>query len=55
MHTDRHFAETLVHFGQCALAVEVVAGIRNEKERLATLFNILKAMARFFGSASSSV
>jgi phenylalanine-4-hydroxylase len=49
MHTDPQFAETLVHFGQCAhTAVDLVGGIRNEHERLATLTSILKAMARFF-------
>jgi phenylalanine-4-hydroxylase len=49
MHTDSHFAETLVHFGQCAhTAVDVVAGIRNEEQRLSALTSILKAMARFF-------
>jgi phenylalanine-4-hydroxylase len=49
MHTDQHFAETLVHFGQCAhTAVDVVAGIREERARMAALTSILKAMARFF-------
>jgi phenylalanine-4-hydroxylase len=49
MHTDHHFAETLVRFGQCAhTAVELVAGIRNETERMAKLTSVLKAMARFF-------
>jgi phenylalanine-4-hydroxylase len=49
MHTDPHFAETLVHFGQCAhTAVDLVSGIRNEHKRIATLTSILKAMARFF-------
>ena len=49
MHTDHHFAETLVRFGQCAhTAVDLVAGIRDEPERMATLTSILKAMARFF-------
>ena len=49
MHTDHNFAETLVRFGQCAhTAVDLVAGIRNERERMATLTSILKAMARFF-------
>jgi phenylalanine-4-hydroxylase len=49
MHTDQHFAETLVHFGQCAhTAVDLVAGIRSERERMETLTSILKAMARFF-------
>jgi phenylalanine-4-hydroxylase len=49
MHTDRHFAETLVRFGECAhTAAELVAGIRDETERLHTLTSIVKAMARFF-------
>ena len=49
MHTDRHFAETLVRFGECAhTAVEVVSGIRNQTERIHTLTSIIKAMARFF-------
>jgi phenylalanine-4-hydroxylase len=49
MHTDRHFAETLVRFGECAhTAVDVVAGIRDERERLHTLSSVIKAMARFF-------
>lgn len=49
MHTDRHFAETLVRFGECAhTAAELVAGIRDETERLHTLTSIMKAMARFF-------
>jgi phenylalanine-4-hydroxylase len=49
MHTDTHFAETLVRFGECAhTAVDVVAGIRNEHERMTALTSILKAMARFF-------
>lgn len=49
MHTDSNFAETLVRFGQCAhTAVDVVAGIRSEAERMAALTSILKAMARFF-------
>jgi phenylalanine-4-hydroxylase len=49
MHTDRHFAETLVRFGECAhTAIEVVSGIRNQTERIHTLTSIIKAMARFF-------
>ena len=49
MHTDRHFAETLVRFGECAhTAAELVAGIRDEHQRLETLTSIFKAMARFF-------
>jgi phenylalanine-4-hydroxylase len=49
MHTDPAFAETLVRFGECAhTAVEIVSGIRDEKERLQRLTSIVKAMARFF-------
>lgn len=49
MHTDPHFAETLVRFGECAhTAVELVAGMRDEQRRMSDLTNILKAMARFF-------
>jgi phenylalanine-4-hydroxylase len=49
MHTDRAFADTLVHFGECARrAAEIGAGISDPGERLATLTSILRAMARFF-------
>lgn len=49
MHTDRHFADTLVRFGECAhTAVEIVGGIRDERKRVETLTSIIKAMARFF-------
>ena len=49
MHTDRHFADTLVRFGECAhTAADIVSGIRDETERIHTLTNIIKAMARFF-------
>ena len=49
MHTDRHFAETLVRFGECAhTAAEIVSGIRDEGARVHTLTRIIKAMARFF-------
>jgi phenylalanine-4-hydroxylase len=49
MHTDGHFAETLVRFGECAhTAAEIVGGIRDETERVRTLTSIIKAMARFF-------
>ena len=49
MHTDRHFAETLVRFGQCAhTAAELVAGIRDPETRAHCLTSIIKAMARFF-------
>jgi phenylalanine-4-hydroxylase len=49
MHTDKAFADTLVRFGECAhTAVEIVAGIRDEEERVHRLTSIVKAMARFF-------
>ena len=49
MHTDRHFAETLVRFGECAhTAAALVADIRNPEERAHTLTSIFRAMARFF-------
>jgi phenylalanine-4-hydroxylase len=49
MHTDRHFAETLVRFGECAhTAAELVRSIGDERERIRTLTSIIKAMARFF-------
>ena len=49
MHTGAAFAETLVRFGQCAhTAVDRVAGIRDEHERLARLNSMITAMARFF-------
>ncbi|HYP12413.1 MAG TPA: phenylalanine 4-monooxygenase [Bryobacteraceae bacterium] len=49
MHTDRRFADTLVRFGECAhTAADIVRGIREERERLARLNSIIRAMARFF-------
>jgi phenylalanine-4-hydroxylase len=49
MHTDRHFADTLVRFGECAhTAADIVGGIRDEAERVRTLTSIIQAMARFF-------
>ena len=49
MHTDKAFAETLVRFGECAhTAAELVAGIRDESERVRRLTSIIRAMARFF-------
>ena len=43
MHTDRHFADTLVRFGECAhTAVEVANG------DIGRLTSIMRAMARFF-------
>jgi phenylalanine-4-hydroxylase len=49
MHTDRAFADTLVRFGDCAhTAAEIVAGIKDEKEKIGRVTSIFKAMARFF-------
>jgi phenylalanine-4-hydroxylase len=49
MHTDRHFAETLVRFGECAhTAAALVSEIRDPVERVHTLTSIFRAMARFF-------
>lgn len=49
MHTDKAFADTLVRFGDCAhTAAEIVAGIKDEDEKLRRLTSIIKAMARFF-------
>lgn len=49
MHTSRAFADTLVRFGDCAhTAVELTAGIHDQKERARRLTNIIKAMSRFF-------
>jgi phenylalanine-4-hydroxylase len=49
MHTDKHFAETLVRFGQCAhTAAHLAAAIRDDETRVHRLTSIIKAMARFF-------
>ena len=49
MHTDPHFAETLVRFGECAhTAAALVSEIRDPLERVHTLTSIFRAMARFF-------
>src|SRR5581483_771157 len=49
MHTDPHFAETLVRFGECAhTAADLVSGIRDRETRLHALASIIRAMARFF-------
>ena len=49
MHTDRHFAETLVRFGECAhTAAALVSEIHDPAERVRTLTSIFRAMARFF-------
>lgn len=49
MHTDKAFADTLVRFGEVAhTAADLVAGIKDEHEKLMRLTSIIKAMARFF-------
>jgi phenylalanine-4-hydroxylase len=49
MHTAKHFAETLVRFGECAhTAADLVSGIRDPETRVHCLTSIIKAMARFF-------
>ena len=49
MHTDKHFAETLVRFGECAhTAADIVSGIRDPETRIHCLTSIIRAMARFF-------
>jgi phenylalanine-4-hydroxylase len=49
MHTDRAFADTLVRFGECArTAVDLASSIGDHAERLRTLSNIIRAMARLF-------
>lgn len=49
MHTDRHFADTLVRFGECAqTAAEIAAGLRDPHARIEKLTSIIRAMARFF-------
>src|ERR1700737_2496881 len=49
MHTDKHFAETLVRFGECAhTAADLVSGIRDPETRIHCLTSIIRATARFF-------
>jgi phenylalanine-4-hydroxylase len=49
MHTEKAFADVLVRFGDCAhTAVEMTAGVRDQKERVRRLTSIMKAMSRFF-------
>jgi phenylalanine-4-hydroxylase len=49
MHTDKHFAEALVRFGECAhTAAEIAAGIRGPDTRAHYLTSVIRAMARFF-------
>jgi phenylalanine-4-hydroxylase len=49
MHTDKHFAEALVRFGECAhTAADLVSAIRDPETRIHCLTSIIRAMARFF-------
>lgn len=49
MHTDKAFAEALVRFGEAArTAAELVAEVKDEKERVRRVISIQKALARFF-------
>src|SRR5579872_7490170 len=49
MHTDKHFAEALVRFGECAhTAAALAADIQDPAEQVHTVTSIVKAMARFF-------
>src|SRR5258708_4964426 len=49
MHTDKHFAETLVRFGECAhTAAHLASAIRDEETLVHCHTSIIKAMARFF-------
>ena len=49
MHTEKAFADILVRFGDCArTAVEISAGIRDERERARRLTSIIRALSRFF-------
>ena len=49
MHTDPAFADVLVQFGRCAhAAVELVAGVTDEEEKIRRLTSMIRAMARFF-------
>lgn len=49
MHTDPAFADTLVRFGECAhTAADLVSSISDHDQRVQTLTNVIRAMARFF-------
>lgn len=49
MHTDKHFADTLVLFGEAAqLAAQMGQEIKDKEAQLHRLSSIIKAMARFF-------
>lgn len=49
MHTDRSFADTLVRFGDCAVAAaQVVQDLKDKDLQRERAASIIKAMARFF-------
>ncbi len=48
MHTDPHFAETLVRLGECAHTAATLAARMPADIRLKRLTSIVKALARFF-------
>ncbi len=49
MHTDPAFADVLVQFGRCAhTAIELVADMADEEEKVRRLTSMIRAMARFF-------
>ena len=49
MHTEPAFAEVLVRFGDCAhTAVDMIAQVRDDKEKSRRLTSIMKALSRFF-------
>ena len=49
MHTDKAFADALVRFGDCArTAAQIVAEIKDEKEKVRRVTSVFKALARFF-------
>jgi phenylalanine-4-hydroxylase len=49
MHTDPHFADALVRFGNCAhTAAGIASRITDPQERTRRLTSMIRAMARFF-------
>lgn len=49
MHTDRRFSDVLVRFGQVAhTAANLAVDIKDTRERIERIENIIMAMARFF-------
>lgn len=49
MHTDRHFADTLVRFGETAhTAARIAREIRDPEEKARVAASMIRAMARFF-------